>query len=66
MSMKPRPAAACEHCGDVGKQRWINDGLQFRTTRIGVVLCQKCYKALRQADARAWAWFREYRDRPAK
>jgi hypothetical protein len=30
---------------------------------IGVVLCGKCYDALMQADARAWKWFREYRDR---
>jgi hypothetical protein len=61
--MKPYHAAACERCGNVGKHRWIDDFLQFRITEIGVFLCDKCYAALRQADARAWEWFRKYRDR---
>jgi len=66
--MKPRHAAtlACEPCGNVGKHRWIDDLLRFRMNKIGVFLCDKHYKALLQADARAWAWFREYRDRLAK
>ena len=52
----------CERCGNVGKHRWIDYLLRFRMNKIGVFLRDKCYKALRQADARAWAWFREYRD----
>jgi hypothetical protein len=66
MSMKPRHAAACERCAHVGKLRWIDDLFRFRLTNIGVFLCDKCYKDLIQADARAWEWFREYRDRLAK
>jgi hypothetical protein len=34
--------------------------------KIGVFLCDRCYKALRMADGPAWAWFREYRDGVAK
>jgi len=69
--MKPRPAATlapgkCERCGNVGKHRWIDDLFRFRMNRIGVVLCRECYKALMQADARAWEWFRGYRDRLPK
>ncbi len=60
------PVRKCERCGNVGKQRWIDDLLRFRMTKIGVFLCDKCYKALMQADARAWKWVREYRDRLAK
>ena len=68
MSMKPRHAATlaprkCARCGNPGKHRWIDDFFRFRITKIGVFLCDKCYAALRQADARAWEWFREYRDR---
>ena len=68
MSMKPRHAATlaprkCARCGNPGKHRWIDDFFRFRITKIGVFLCDKCYAALRQADARAWEWFRECRDR---
>lgn len=56
-------AVGCERCGNVGRHRWIDDLLQFRVTEIGVSLCNKCYAALRQADARAWEWFRKFRDR---
>jgi len=61
--MNFRHDAACARCGSVGQHRWIEDLRQFRMNRIGVILCNKCYDALRQADARAWDWFREYRDR---
>jgi hypothetical protein len=62
--MKPRHVAtlACERPGNVGKHRWIDNLLNFRMNKSGVFLCDKHYKALLQADARAWAWFREYRD----
>ena len=63
MSMKPRHDASCARCGSFGRHRRIDDLLRFRMNRIGVVLCDKCYDALMQADARAWDWFREYRDR---
>jgi hypothetical protein len=61
--MKPRHTAACARCRNVGKLRWIDDLLRFRMNKIGVFLCDSCYTALMQADARAWEWFREYRDR---
>lgn len=61
--MKPYHDATCERCGNTGKRRWIDDLLEFRITRNCVSLCNKCYAALRQADARAWEWFRNYRDR---
>jgi len=60
--MSPRHAAACERCGEVGEPRWIADLLQGQISEIGVFLCDKCYTALERADARAWEWFREYRD----
>ncbi len=41
----------------------MDDFLRFRMKKISVFLCDKCYKALVQADTRAWEWFREYRDR---
>jgi hypothetical protein len=59
---KPRHAA-CARCGNVGKHRWIDDLFRFRMYKIGVYLCDKCHKALNQADGPAWKWFREYRDR---
>jgi len=62
MSMSPRDDAACARCGSAGQHRWIDDLLRFRMNKIGVILCDKCYDALVQADARAWDWFREYRD----
>ena len=40
-------------------RRWIDDVFRFRMNRIGVFLCDKCYRALIQADARAWEWFAE-------
>ncbi len=61
--IKMEQSGKCERCGDVGAHRWINDLLRFRLTKIGAVLCQKCYEGLMQADARAWQWFRKFRDR---
>jgi len=61
--MKSHRTATCERCENVGKHRWIDDLIRFRITETGVSLCNKCYAALRQADARAWEWFRKYRDR---
>ena len=61
--MKSGHAAACERCGNAGELRLIDDLIRFRMTEIGVNLCNECYAALRQADARAWEWFRKYRDR---
>lgn len=58
--MKPY---TCERCGNVGKRRSIDDLLEFRITKVRAFLCDKCYAALEQADATAWKWFREYRDR---
>ena len=68
MSMKPRhtatlPPGKCERCESFGRRRWIDDLLKFRMYKIGVFLCEKCYKAFRQADGPAWTWFRKYRDR---
>ena len=63
LSMKPCHDVACARCRSVGQRRWIDDVFRFRMNRIGVFLCDKCYRALIQADARAWEWFREYRDR---
>jgi len=60
--MKPHPDAVCARCGDVGKQRWITDLLRGRVSKIGVILCDKCWNALMQADGPVWAWFRKYRD----
>ena len=62
MNLRDAAALACERCGNVSKHRWIGDLFRFRMNKIGVFLCDKCYKAPMQADARAWDWFREYRD----
>lgn len=59
--MSARHDAACTRCGSVGKRRWIDDLYRFRMNQIGVILCDKCHRALMQADARAWDWFRESR-----
>jgi hypothetical protein len=61
--MSSRDATFCARCGKPGKYRWIDDYRLFRRTRIGLSLCGKCYGALRRADARAWEWFRGYRNR---
>ena len=61
LSMNPRQNVACTRCGSVGKRRWIDDLYRFRMNQIGVILCDKCHRALMQADARAWDWFRESR-----
>jgi len=54
--------AGCERCGDIGKQRRIRDLTRPQNT-IDVFLCDKCNQALMQADADAWTWLRQYRDR---
>ncbi|MGA6970003.1 MAG: hypothetical protein WBY93_00115 [Candidatus Binatus sp.] len=61
--MKARHVAACARCGNAAKHRWIDDLLRWRMYRIGIDLCVKCYDGLMQADARAWAWFRGWRER---
>jgi hypothetical protein len=60
--MKLSLAGTCERCEHGGKQRRIRD-LTRPLNTVGVYLCDKCNKALMQADADAWAWFRKYRDR---
>jgi hypothetical protein len=58
--MKPRPAAACAHCGSPGKPRQLNELLRFDSDEPVIVLCDECVRALRWADARTWEWFRGY------
>jgi len=61
--MKARHAAVCARCGKLGKHSEIKDAVGLFLMRIDdIVLCDKCYNALIQADARAWRWFRKYRD----
>jgi excisionase family DNA binding protein len=60
--MRPRHAA-CARCGNVGKQRQLNDLLRFDKNEPVVALCDHCLQALKYTDARTWKWFREYRDR---
>jgi hypothetical protein len=63
MSMKLRHAAACARCGNVGKQRQLDELLRINRDEPIVVLCDQCVHLLRYADAHTWKWFREYRDR---
>jgi hypothetical protein len=62
ITMKLRQAAVCRRCGLAGRHRWIDDLLRFQLNKIGVILCDTCYKSLIQADAEAWRWFRKFRD----
>ena len=56
-------AATCARCGNAGKQRQLNELLQFDRDEPVIVLCSKCVQLLRYADARTWRWFRDYRFR---
>jgi len=40
----------------------MDDLYRWRMYRIDIDLCGKCHDDLKQADAEAWAWFREWRD----
>jgi hypothetical protein len=55
--------AACERCEKAGRPRRLNELLQHDSNEPAIALCRKCVHLLRYADARAWRWFREYRDR---
>jgi excisionase family DNA binding protein len=61
--MKRRHAAACAHCGNVGKPRQLNELLERDRNEPAIALCDQCVRLLKYADARTWEWFREYRDR---
>jgi hypothetical protein len=61
--MKSRHAAACAHCGSIGKQRQIDELLRFNKGEPVIVLCNQSLHLLKYADASTWKWFREYRDR---
>jgi hypothetical protein len=61
--MNPRHATACARCGKVGKQRQLNELLEFDKDEPIVAICNHCLHLLRYTDARTWKWFREYRDR---
>jgi hypothetical protein len=66
--MKPRHAATlapgkCERFGEPRQASLDRRSSQISDVQDGVFLCDKCYKALKQADGPAWTWFREYRDR---
>jgi hypothetical protein len=60
---KPGHAGACARCGRIGRQRWVDDLVDLSIENTSIVLCEDCYRHLKEADARAWAWFRKYRDR---
>jgi len=61
--MKAHRAAACARCGNVDRRRIVADSIGSRWTIVSVVLCEDCHRHLRESDARAWEWFRKYRDR---
>jgi hypothetical protein len=58
-----RRAAECACCGKVGKQRQIDELLEFNRDEPVIVLCNQCLRSLKYADAGAWKWFRQYRNR---
>jgi hypothetical protein len=61
--MNPRHVADCARCGNVAKQRRMDELLRFNRDEPTVVLCDQCVRLLRYADADIWKWFREYRER---
>jgi hypothetical protein len=61
--MKPRQAAACARCGNVGRPRQIDELLQFNRDELVIALCNQCLHSLKYADAHTWKWFRDYRDK---
>ncbi len=61
--MESRRATACARCWNTGKQRQINELLEFDKSEPVIALCDDCLHALKYADAKTWNWFRKYRDR---
>jgi hypothetical protein len=62
MAMKRHLDVGCERCGDIGKQRW-DTRPHLASESDQRFSLQEPNKDLMQADADAWAWFREWRDR---
>lgn len=42
----------CEHCGNVGEPRQLNELLRFDRNEPAVALCNKCLHLLKNADAK--------------
>lgn len=61
--MKPSHGAACARCGKAGQPYQLNDLLEQDESQPCAMICDQCMELLVYADARAWRWFRKYRDR---
>jgi hypothetical protein len=56
----------CARCGKPSRIQSIHHVVDGRWTMVKFQSCDNCYRALREADAKAWKWFRDYLRRISK